>query len=483
MTRRLLLAAVLVLMAVGWAQAQALEGRLRQRGEAFATAMRAQGDALAAFARDHLESRVAAEGRVDAFAAHMRAAVEELGPVDRSLVQVIREALVFVYLRHGKAGVWQNYQFRVQAADGHRLQLVFRATAIEPVERPSAPMTREEGQRFLDRLIGRLDAQQPFSGVAVVSRRGKDVYALVRGTADATAGSPVTRASRFGMASGSKLFTAIAVLQLAQAGKLALSDPLSRHLPDFPAQAFARQATIEQLLTHTAGAGDYWDDEYEARRASVTDLRQMLPFVLKHLDASPRGTFSYSNSGYLLLGLVVEAVSGKSYYDYVRQHVLAPAGMTQTGFPLSTERSPIAAHPYVPALEAGAVKPGVYVPVAVDGGRGTSAGGASTTVDDMLRFADALASGRLLDRTHLDLLTKARVPTGQPDASYGCGASVDTSRGVTSYGHGGRTRGTHFDLRIYPELDTVLVVLSNYDTIAGPEISSALDHVIRNRMP
>lgn len=483
MRRRFLLAAVFVLVASGWAQAESLEGRLRQRGEAFATAMRSQGDALSEFARDHLESRVAAEGRVGTFAERMRAAVEDLGPVDRSVVQVIREALVFVYLRHGEAGVWQNYQFRVQVADGHRLQLVFLATAVEPVERRAAPLASDEGRRFLDRLLSRLEAQQPFSGVAVVSRGGKDAYVLVRGSADAAAKSPVTRASRFGMASGSKLFTAVAVLQLAQAGKLALSDPLAKHVPGFPNQAFARQATIEQLLTHTAGAGNYWDGEYEARRDSLTDLQQVLPFVLKHLGAqSAPGTFSYSNSGYLLLGLVVEAVSGKSYYDYVRQHVLDPAGMSRTGFPLRTEQPPETAQPYVLELGAGAVKAGVYLPV-TEGGRGSSAGGASTTVDDLLRFADALAKGRLLDRSHLELLTRARVRTDTPDTSYGCGASVEASRGVVSYGHGGRAPGTHFDLRIYPELDTVLVVLSNYDTIAGPEISSALDHLIRNRVP
>lgn len=482
MRRGFLLAAVFVLVASGWARAEALEGRLRQRGEAFATAMRSQGDALAGFARDHLESRVAADGRVSAFVERMRATVDELGPVDRSVVQVIREALVFVYLRHGKAGAWQNYQFRVQAADGHRLQLVFRATAIEPVERPAAPLASDDGRRFLDRLLSSLDAQQPFSGVAVVSRGGKDVYALVRGTADVAAKAPVTRASRFGMASGSKLFTAVAVLQLAQTGKLALSDPLAKHVPDFPNQAFARRATIEQLLTHTAGAGDYWDGEYEARRDSLTDLQQLVPFVLKHLGASAPGTFSYSNSGYLLLGLVVEAVSGKSYYDYVRQHVLDPAGMSRTGFPFRKEPSVETAHPYVPELDAGAVKAGVYVPV-TDGGRGSSSGGARTTVDDLLRFADALATGRLLDRDHLALLTRARVRTDTPDTSYGCGASVEASRGVVSYGHGGRAPGTHFDLRVYPELDTVLVVMSNYDTIAGPEMSSALDHLIRNRVP
>lgn len=97
----------------------------------------------------------------------------------------------------------------------------------------------------------------------------------------------------------------------------------------------------------------------------------------------------------------------------------------------------------------------------------------------MIRAA-ALRSGRLLDRPHLDLLTRTQVPAGAPGQSYGCGAMIDTTRGVASYGHGGQARGTYFDLRIYPDLDTVLVVMSNYDTIAGPEIASALDHLVRN---
>lgn len=458
------------------------DARLRERGEAFAAAMTVQGDALIAFARDHLESRVATEGRAEAFAERMRAAVAELGPVERHSVQVPRDTLVFVYLKHAKTGAWQNYQFRVLAADGHRLQLVFRATAIEPLERPDAPLGTAAATGFLERLQVQLEQQQPFSGVALVQRGGRDVFTLVRGAADATARTPVTRATRFGMASGSKMFTAVAILQLAQAGKLSLSDTLITHLPDFPDRAFAKRATIHQLLTHTAGAGDYWDDDYEQAWGSITEVRQMLPFVLRHLGAAPAGQFAYSNSGFVLLGLVIEAVSKSSYYEYIARHVLEPAGMGATGFPVRADAAAGTARPYAPEMEAGAVIPGVYKPVTL-GARGSPAGGATTTADDLLRFADALRRGRLLDPAHLELMTRGQVPYGSHDTAYGYGTIVETSRGVVSYGHGGRARGTHFDLRIYPQLDTVLVVLSNYDTIAGPELSSALDALIRNERP
>jgi CubicO group peptidase (beta-lactamase class C family) len=181
----------------------------------------------------------------------------------------------------------------------------------------------------------------------------------------------------------------------------------------------------------------------------------------------------------VLLGLVIEAVSGASYYDFVRKGVLEPAGMTATGFPVRGDGTAGVAIAYEPEMDAGAVKRGVYLPVAL-GARGSSAGGASTTADDMVRFAGALGGGVLLDKAHLELLTHGHVPYAGPDSWYGYGTIVDASRGVRSYGHAGSAPGTQFDLRIYPERDTVVVVMSNYNTIAGPEVASALDHLVRN---
>lgn len=281
-----------------------------------------------------------------------------------------------------------------------------------------------------------------------------------------------------GMASGSKMFTAIAILQLAQAGKLSLSDPLIKYLPTFQNQEFARRSTLHQLLTHTAGAGNYWDDAYEKAWDSITKLPQMLPFVMTHLGDTPPGEFSYSNSGFILLGLVVEAVTSGDYYDYVQKNILTPSGMMSTGFPTRGEAGADTAVTYAPVMEAGMVKKGAYAPVAL-GVRGSSAGGASTTVDDMLRFADALKAHTLLDRKHMELFTGTHVSYSGPDSWYGYGTILERKDGVFSYGHGGSARGTQFDFRIFPEIDTVMVVMSNYNTIAPNEMASALDHLIR----
>jgi CubicO group peptidase (beta-lactamase class C family) len=207
----------------------------------------------------------------------------------------------------------------------------------------------------------------------------------------------------------------------------------------------------------------------------------MLPHVVRNL-APAAGTFSYSNSGYVLLGLVIEALAGTSYYDFVQKHVFAPAGMVETGFPVRGE-TPGLARPYEPELDAGAVRRGVFRPVAL-GARGSSAGGAVTTVDDLLRFADALEKGVLLDAAHRELLIRGHVPYGAAkDVWYGYGTIIDRSRGVQSWGHGGMAPGTQFEFRVYPDRGTTVVVMSNYNTIAGPELASALDHLARNPGP
>jgi CubicO group peptidase (beta-lactamase class C family) len=454
---------------------------LRKRGEAFATALAAQGDALIVFAREHLAHKGTPPDLPQRFAEHMRTSIAELGPVERHTVQVLPgNTAVFVFCKHQRGG-WQNYQFRVAGDDENRLRLVFRAIALEPMERPAVALGTPEASRWLETFASRIEATQPFSGVAVVRSHGREVFSLARGTRDAATAAPVSRATRFGMASGSKMFTAVAILQLAQAGKLSLDDPLSKHLPDFPNREFAARATLHQLLTHTAGAGDYWDDEYEKAWDGIADLKSMLPFVVKNLEPASNGRYGYSNSGYILLGLVVESLSGQSYYDYVQKHIVGPAKMVSTNFPRRGDAASDLARPYDPKMDAGAVVPGIYLPVHL-GARGSSAGGAATTADDMLRFADALRGGLLLDSRHFELMTTPHVVMGESRAwSYGYGLIIDSRDGSVSYGHGGTARGTQFEFKIFPERDAVMVVMSNYNTIAPNELASALDGMIRQR--
>jgi len=454
---------------------------LTQRGEAFVAAFNTPGEeALAAFARDHLERRVAAQGLVPRFVESVRSDFELHGAIAGHQVQVLNDGrLLFVLARRAKSGAWLSYQFRVHPEDEHRLQLVFISLAVEPMARPGTSLEAPETRAWLDRYVDAMATQQPFSGVVQVERGGREVYSLVRGLAVAETREPMTRATRLNMASGSKLFTAVAILQLDQAGKLSIEKPLADFLPAFPDAAWASSVTLRQLLTHTAGAGNYWDEAYEQSWREITTTAQFLPHVLRHLRASPVGQFNYSNSGFVILGLVVEAVSGESFYDYVRRRIFAPAGMTATGYPLRSRREPGVAGAYRPEIEAGAVRPGSYLPVEL-GERGSAAGGAATTADDLVRFVRALSDGRLLDPAHVREMTRPQVAMGGPGGdSYGLGTIVRERDGVRSWGHGGTARGTHFELAVYPEREVVSIVMSNYDTVGGYELAKALDEIVR----
>lgn len=460
----------------------ALDSLLARRAEAFVTAMNTPGTTgLESFVREHVESRIVQAGKTADLAGRLDELRGTSGRVDTHRHRVVSDGrVVYVYVRWTGTGAWQNFQFRVLADDGHRLQLVFVAIAVEPVDPPDTPIDSDEARNWLDAFRGRLAEQQPFGGLLLVRRGERDVYAAMDGLADASTGRRIDRSTRFGMASGSKMFTAVAILQLAQAGRLRLDDPLLRHLPGFPDRAFAETATLHELLTHTAGAGDYWDDAYEAAWDTITTTAQMLPHVLRHLGETPHGRYSYSNSGYVLLGLVIEAASGLGYHEYVEQRILRPAGMTATGDPAPREASPRDAIPYLPEMEAGAVKAGSYRPVTL-GARGSAAGGGMTTADDLLRFARALRNDTLLDARHRALLSTKQVSmTDFGSQWYGYGTIIEERDGVLSFGHGGTARGTQFEFRVYPSLDAVLVVLSNYDTIAPDELRRAADRLIRN---
>jgi len=467
-----------------------LERRLVARGEAFVAAMNAPGDeALAAFAREHVESRVATSGATGRFVEAVRRDFAEKGPITHHALRVIDGGrLLFVYAQRAKSGAWQCFQFRVLHDDDDRLQLVFVSIAVEPQERPKSAVDAPETRIWLDRYVAELEKQQPFSGVVLLTRGGRELYSLVRGRASVGPDRPMTRQTELGMASGSKMFTAVSILQLAEAGKLSLDDTLAMRLPDFPRRDYAENVTLRKLLTHTAGAGDYWDDEYEKAWGGIVETRQMLPHVLRHLAPESLGRFQYSNSGFVLLGLVVEAVSGQNFYDYVAEHVFRPAGMKATGYPLRSQNDPQVARPYDASWSAGAVRPGVFVPVEL-GERGTAAGGAATTADDLVRFVRALGDGTLLDAASYRAMTSAQIPMSgpfgdaSPGQSYGFGTIVEERGGVVSFGHGGTAPGTSFEFKVYPASDTVLVVMSNYNTIAAHEIAGALDEIVRSSRP
>jgi len=262
-----------------------------------------------------------------------------------------------------------------------------------PVLRPG--LSEPQISTAIDAYARQLYDTHHFSGVVLAAKAGKVVVAGAYGLADVASHTPNTLDTRFNIGSLTKLFTRLAIAQLAQAGKLALDDTVHKHLPAL-ALAGADRITIQQLIDHRSGMGDFFGPKYEAAPPSrLRELADLVPlFVDEPLAFAPGTSERYSNAGYIVLGLIIERLTGKTYRDYVTQHVFAPAGMTRTGFWALDERVPDRATGYR-EIEGGA--PGRRVPnTDTLSGRPSSAGGAFATAGDLLRFSEAVTAGKLL---------------------------------------------------------------------------------------
>jgi CubicO group peptidase (beta-lactamase class C family) len=310
-------------------------------------------------------------------------------------------------------------------------------------------------------------AADRFSGAVLVTKKGKTLFSGAYGLADRDKKVPNTLDTRFRVGSMNKMFTATAILQLVQAGKIGLTDPLGKYLPDYPNRDVATKVTIHHLLTHTGGTGDIFGPEYDAHRLELRTLDDYVALYGKRdLRFEPGSRWEYSNYGMLLLGVVIERVSGQSYYDYVAQKIFKPAGMTRSG---SEPESQVVADRSIGYMHA----PGKaeWVPnTDTLPYRGTSAGGGYSTVGDMVRFAEALLSNKLLDAKHTQLLITGKV-SAVGDVRYAYGfEDARKPDGTGAIGHGGAAPGMNGELRIFPKSGDVVAVLANLDPPAAQRV-------------
>jgi D-alanyl-D-alanine carboxypeptidase len=299
------------------------------------------------------------------------------------------------------------------------------------------------------------------AGAVLVARHDKVLLQDAWGRADRKAGTANTPATRFRIGSMNKMFTAVATLQLVEAHKLALDDPIGKHLPGYPNKEVAAKVTVRHLLTHTGGTGDIFGPEFDQHRLQLREHRDYLKlYGSRGLTQEPGTRFEYSNYGFVLLGALIEQVTGGSYDDYVRDHVFRRAGMRSTGALPESVVVPDRAVGYLRSSPGSDWVPNTdTLPW-----RGTAAGGGYSTVGDLLRFAQALDSGRLLSEA---MLAEATRPHQQ---QYGYGFGVQGQGSLHSYGHGGGAPGMNGELRVFPELGYVVVSLSNLDPPAASEL-------------
>lgn len=317
-----------------------------------------------------------------------------------------------------------------------------------------------------------IDSAYPADGpgaAVIITDDGKVVYEGGRGLADVAAKTPITPDTVFRLGSITKQFSAAVILQLAAEGKLSLSDPLSKYLPSFPKPG--ADATIAQLLNHTSGVQSYtgipgWMSEANITRPYTTE--QMVA-VFKDLPSpsKPGEKWSYNNSGYVLVGAVIEAVTGKPWYQAVEERIARPLGLKTIRYGVGEEQIPKMAKGYSRGANGVELARGIHMSVP------HAAGALVGSVEDLAKWADALHHGKLVNAEYYARMTS---PTTLPDGTttpYGFALGMLKVRERDAIGHGGGIPGFSTDSVYIPGEDIFVAVFTNSDGPATrPEIAA-----------
>ncbi|MBV8062005.1 MAG: serine hydrolase, partial [Nevskia sp.] len=309
--------------------------------------------------------------------------------------------------------------------------------------------SKPDVSRRMDQIVQSRAAAGQFSGAVLVARDGKVLLEKGYGEAEREWSIPNTPATRFHLASLSKQFTAAGVLLLAQHNQLNLDAPLKTYLPEAPPSW--DRVTVLNLLNHTSGIPDYISaPDYAATQALPARPQQLVArFRDKPLDFPPGQNWTYSNSGYVLLGQLVEKLSGLSYAEFLRQNLFEPLGMRDSGYDDGLEVVPRLARGY--RLERGAIAPAAYRHQSTL----YAAGGLYSTTGDLLRWQQGLYGGKLLPPAWLQRMTTP----GREKA--GLGLLVLPLEDHVVYEHGGGVDGAHTLMSYDPNLHISVIVLAN----------------------
>lgn len=331
----------------------------------------------------------------------------------------------------------------------------------------------------LESYFNSLATESKLSGVLLVAKDGATIASKAAGVANKATGALIDLNTKFNLGSMNKMFTSVAIAQLAQAGKLSFTDTVGKHLPDYPNKEVADKVTIHHLLTHTSGLGLYWNEKWMAQREKLLTVAAHLPLFASDPPAFPPGEkFQYSNSGYMVLGAIIEKVSGEDYYSYMQKRVFKPAGMNDTGFYEPGKETPNLAIGYTTRSEDGKPLEEPRDNTKMREVKGGPAGGGYSTAPDLVKFHQALLGNKLLDKKHTELVTTGKVD-GPRGSRYGYGFGDHTAGGKRSVGHNGGAPGIAADFAMFPDTGYTTVALMNSD----PPFLMPIAKAMKERIP
>jgi CubicO group peptidase (beta-lactamase class C family) len=339
------------------------------------------------------------------------------------------------------------------------------------------PLQDEEIVERIEKCLVKLDEDEEFSGTVLLARDEKILLEKAIGMASKTYDVPNRIDTKFNLASVGKMFTGVAVTQLAEQGKLSFDDPVGKYVSsDWLSPEISQKIKIKHLLTHTSGLGDYFRDAYS--QCEIPFFRELDDYRSLVADDTllfePGTRFLYSNTGMLLLGVVIENVSGDRYFTYLKKHIFEPAGMMNTdGF---AKDRPVhnRATGYTKIFENGEVRWNNHQFTRIM--RGSPSGGIYSTVPDLLKFDVALRSNRLLSERFTEILLEGRP---ELNASFhGYGFFIAQGAVGREISHSGDGQGVNCNVKMYLDAGYTYAVLSNYSRPSANIVAHVIDQLI-----
>jgi CubicO group peptidase (beta-lactamase class C family) len=333
---------------------------------------------------------------------------------------------------------------------------------------PPKPVNEAELVAQLSKTMDKLAAEDKFSGAVLLAKDGKPIFEKAYGMASKGYGVANRTDTKFNLGSIDKVFTKVAIGQLVQQGKIAsVDDKLIKYLPDYPNKEAAEKVTLRQILNMQSGIGDFFGPQFEkAAKDQYRTISDFLPlFAAEPLQFEPGTKQKYSNGGYIVLGAVIEKLTGKSYYDYVRENIFRPLGMNNTDFSQVDEIVNNRATGYTKrgAVETVTWRQNIYTLPA----RGSSAGGGYSTVDDLLKFANAVGERKILN------------PAFDPEAPVAPGKPFAIMLGL---GIAGGSPGVNGVMEAGMPGGYTMIVLSNYDPPTAEDVATSVREFMGLRM-
>ncbi len=316
-----------------------------------------------------------------------------------------------------------------------------------------------------------------FSGTVLIARGSEVLFEYACGAANKRYDVPNNPDTKFNLGSANKMFTAVAVAQLVERGRLSFTDTVDQYIDDtWLPPSVTRRITVHHLLSHTSGLGSFFNETFfngsRARFRAIDDFKAL---VRDDRPAfAPGERFEYSNNGVLLAGVIIERVTGMSYYDYIREAIYAPSHMLDTDCYDIDAPVPNLAMGYIPLVDPTGRRSvpewreNIFEHVA----KGGPAGGGYSTVRDLHRFATSLISGVLVGPEMRQALW-----TDYAGMGYGYGFNVEKTASGTMIGHGGGFSGISASFRVALDTGYVAIVLSNYD-MGTFGLARCIEHVV-----